>query len=322
MNSLRNTVFCCTINGSAPKHSQHYIPPVISASKRAEQTHCRRFGGRRSAGSLAVASSVNTGHVTEPNHFSRRYFRVAMTMRCHRSVRDGWPTLPRRRRRLLLEVPGSRTSTEPDNPRRHPRTEGHLGDAWRRHGSPVGGGPWFQSDQFQRFADACRFLHTKSSPRYAPANGAAKRAVQMTKAMLRKADDLQMALFAYRTTPIVDGYSPAQLSTGRQLLITVSQFNLQPKTPNPQTVRQHDRLRKNRKVTYLNRRHRARNGSRWMAGERVWIKDAQTETTVTETLSYRSYQLRTASGTSFVATAEQSVQHYRQLPLRQHRPHR
>jgi transposase InsO family protein len=97
---------------------------------------------------------------------------------------------------------------------------------WATHGVAMevqsDGGPCFRSDQFQRFADACGFLHTKSSPRYPPANGAAERAVQTAKAMLRKTDDLQMALLAYRTTPIIDGYSPAQLLMGRQLRTTHS----------------------------------------------------------------------------------------------------
>jgi hypothetical protein len=173
---------------------------------------------------------------------------------------------------------------------------------WATHGVAMevqsDGGPCFRSDQFQQFADAYGFVHTKSSPRYAPANGAAERAVQTAKAMLRKADDLQMAMLAYRTTPIIDGYSPAQLLMGRQLRTTVptASFNLQPKTPNPQTVRQHDRQLKNRQATYFNRRHRARNGRRWMAGERVWIRDAQTEATVTKALPFRSYELRTTSG--------------------------
>lgn len=173
---------------------------------------------------------------------------------------------------------------------------------WATHGVAMevqsDGGPCFRSDQFQRFADACGFTHTQSSPRYAQANGAAERAVQTAKALLRKADDFQMALLAYRTTPIIDGYSPAQLLMGRQLRTTVptASFNLKPKTPNPQTVRQHDRLRKNNQAKYFDRRHRTHNGRKWKVGERIWVKDVQTEATVIETLPYRSYQLRTTSG--------------------------
>lgn len=173
---------------------------------------------------------------------------------------------------------------------------------WATHGVAMevqsDGGPCFQSDQFQRFSDACGFTHTQSSPRYAQANGAAERAVQTAKGLLRKADDFQMALLAYRTTPIIDGYSPAQLLMGRQLRTTVptASFNLKPETPNSQTVRQHDRLRKNIQAKYFDRRHRSRNGRRWKVDERVWVKDVQMEATVIETLPYRSYQLRTTSG--------------------------
>jgi hypothetical protein len=137
-----------------------------------------------------------------------------------------------------------------------------------------------------------------SSPRFSQANGAAERAVQTAKSLLRRADDQFLALLAYRTTPIVDGYSPAQLLMGRQLRSTVptTQQQLQPSTPDAAAVLRHDKVAKQRQATNYNRRHRARDGKGWRVGDNVWVPDVNIEATVTEVLPFRSYQLRTANG--------------------------
>ncbi len=170
-----------------------------------------------------------------------------------------------------------------------------------RHGVPMivhsDNGPCYASAQFSTFATKWGFTHTTSSPRYPQANGAAERAVQTAKNLLRKADDPYMALLSYRTTPLVNGYSPAQLNMGRQLRSTVpvTSAALKPRTPNAAQLRHSDREEKEKQAANYNTRHRARDHAPWHVDDRVWVPDLHSEATVTKTLPYRCYELRTAA---------------------------
>lgn len=101
----------------------------------------------------------------------------------------------------------------------------HCKSVFARHGIPsevmTDSGPQFTSEYFTRFATQWEFRHTTSSPRYAQSNGEAERAVCTVKGLLQKEKDPYLALMAYRATPLANGYSPAQLSMGRQLRTTV-----------------------------------------------------------------------------------------------------
>ena len=94
-------------------------------------------------------------------------------------------------------------------------------------------GPQFASWDFSKFAKSYDFVHTTSSPTYPQSNGEAKRAVRTIKALLKKADDPLLALLAYRSTPLKNGYSPAELLMCRRLRTTVPVVPelLQPKMP-------------------------------------------------------------------------------------------
>ena len=56
-----------------------------------------------------------------------------------------------------------------------------------------------------------------SSPRYPQFNGEVERAVQTIKNILKKENELQKALLAYKKTHLRSGYSPAELLIGRRL---------------------------------------------------------------------------------------------------------
>jgi len=83
---------------------------------------------------------------------------------------------------------------------------------------------WSQSPPtvFSRaFATEHGFVHCTSSPHFPQDIGAAERGVKLLKLYCKKSNDLYEALLAYRSTPLKNGYSPAELLTGRQLQITV-----------------------------------------------------------------------------------------------------
>ena len=69
-------------------------------------------------------------------------------------------------------------------------------------------GPPYDSQEYSHFAREWGFQIAPSSPRYAQSNGEAERAVQTVKNILKEKDK-EIALLAYRSTPLSNGYSPA-----------------------------------------------------------------------------------------------------------------
>ena len=94
-----------------------------------------------------------------------------------------------------------------------------------RHGIPEvvvsDNGPQYSSKKFEDFADECHFQHVTARPYHPQSNGEAERAIGTVKSLLRKEKDPSIALLAYRTTPLSNGYSPAQLLMNRRLRTTV-----------------------------------------------------------------------------------------------------
>ena len=82
-------------------------------------------------------------------------------------------------------------------------------------------GPQFNNSEMHRFSAAFGFIHISASPRYARANGVAVSAVKRLKAFVKKSKDPYLALLAYRTIPLANEYSPAELSMGRRLRTTL-----------------------------------------------------------------------------------------------------
>ncbi len=94
-----------------------------------------------------------------------------------------------------------------------------LNRIFSRHGIPEtlvnDNGPQYSSREFQDFASS---RHLTSSPHYAQSNGHAERAVKTVKKLLREAEDPNMALLSYRSTPFPwCGLSPAELLMGRRI---------------------------------------------------------------------------------------------------------
>eukprot|EP00118_Oscarella_pearsei_P023104 m.272463 g.272463 ORF g.272463 m.272463 type:complete len:1311 (+) comp40563_c0_seq3:40-3972(+) len=172
-----------------------------------------------------------------------------------------------------------------------------------RHGIPdevfSDNGPQYSSEIFAKFSERYGFVHTTSSPRYPQANGEAERAVQTVKALLNQSDDPYLALLAYRSTPLSNGYSPAELLMSRKIRSTVPMIPelRKPKIPDIFALQEvEERKRAHSKENY-DKRHRVKELPTLQVGDRVWVTDQKVEGTVTMPAKGRprSYWVKTAS---------------------------
>ena len=101
----------------------------------------------------------------------------------------------------------------------------HLKSIFARHGIPEevisDNGPQYIGEPFIKFSKEYGFVHTTSSPKHRQGNGEAERGVKTVKSLLEKSTDPYLALLSYRSTPLRNGYSPAELLMGRQLRTNV-----------------------------------------------------------------------------------------------------
>lgn len=176
----------------------------------------------------------------------------------------------------------------------------HLKSIFARHGIPEtvisDNGPQYSSFEFAQFARAQGFEHITSSPRFPQSNGKSERAVQTVKNLLKKAVDPYDALLAYRSTALECGYSPAELSMGRQLrtLVPTVPATLLPRWDEPRGERERRELMRQKKKDAYDRYHRARPLSTLRAGDPVWVEDANVNGTVVGPAhTPRSYVVRT-----------------------------
>ncbi|XP_017884305.1 uncharacterized protein K02A2.6-like, partial [Ceratina calcarata] len=77
-------------------------------------------------------------------------------------------------------------------------------------------GPQFASE-FKKFASRYDFKHVTSSPHYPQSNRCIEAAVKIAKNILKKSSDINLGLLAYRTTPLENGFSPAELMFSRKI---------------------------------------------------------------------------------------------------------
>lgn len=162
-------------------------------------------------------------------------------------------------------------------------------------------GPQYNSATFQSFAKAYDFSHVTSSPRYPQSNGEAERAVQTVKALLTKNDsDPYLGLLAYRTAPLENGFSPAELLMGRQLnsRLPVIQTQLEPNRKDRSSLGEKEQVQREKQRTNFNRRHRARDLNRLSPGDSVWVRDLQRHGQVSaQSSNPRSYEVQSGNVT-------------------------
>ena len=163
-------------------------------------------------------------------------------------------------------------------------------------------GPQFANENFRKLAEEYGFVHTTSSPRYPQANGEAERGVRTVKALLKKNDDIQLALLSYRASPLQNGLAPCELLMGRRLKTQVPTLPhmLLPRVQQPdlKTVREkEEKYRSDQMLTY-NRRHDSRELPELQPGDSVWIRDQSRYGKITQKAQQpRSYHVKTGHGT-------------------------
>ena len=175
----------------------------------------------------------------------------------------------------------------------------HMKSIFARHGIPEiltsDNGPQYASEEFRKFVHEYAFQHATSSPKYP--QSAAERAVQTMKSLLKKENDPYMALLAYRTSPLENGASPAELLMGRKLRSTVPTLPkvLQPQLPDATQIRLKES--KSRGLTKL--QFDAKELPALSVGEKVWIKDLERPANVISPVpgTPRSYLVKSSGGT-------------------------
>ena len=126
----------------------------------------------------------------------------------------------------------------------------HMKSIFARHGIPEilvsDGGTCYTAREFAEFAASYGFKHITSNPKLSQSNGLAERSVQTVKHFLKKSEDPYLALLAYRSTPLHNGNSPAELLMSRQLMTPIPTHpkNLTPKLPNRNAVQCKERAYK------------------------------------------------------------------------------
>ncbi|UYV77521.1 K02A2.6-like, partial [Cordylochernes scorpioides] len=174
-----------------------------------------------------------------------------------------------------------------------------------RHGIPEtvvsdNGTQFGAAREFANFARQYGFTHVTSSPRFPQSNGMAEAGVKIAKLILKKNQDPSLGLLEYRSTPLENGYSPAELLMGRKLRTTlpIAPENLNPKLVDSQTLkRKEGRRRKDMKSRY-DRRCGATDMEELSEGDTVWITDMRTWGIVKKKASTpRSYMVDTPVGT-------------------------
>ena len=118
-----------------------------------------------------------------------------------------------------------------------PNVISKLKGVFARHGIPEkirsDNGPPFDSGEFAPFAKEWDIQLSPASLYYLQSNVEAERSVQTIKNILKKERDKYQALLAYRSTPLQNGFSPAELLMVRKLRTTIPVFHIQlePKWP-------------------------------------------------------------------------------------------
>ena len=129
-------------------------------------------------------------------------------------------------------------------------------------------------------------------------NGEAERGEQTAKRLIKSSPDLSVALLAYCSTPLANGYSPAELLYGRQVRTALPTATAQhiPKWPYIADVMEKELRSREQQEQRFNSSHRTRDLPEIPIGTKVWLDDIKREGTVVSQISERSNIIATTTG--------------------------
>ena len=118
-------------------------------------------------------------------------------------------------------------------------------------------------------------MHVTSSPRYPQSNGEAERAVRIMKGLLKRNDDQHIALMVYRSTPLQNGLSPAEMLMVRQLCtqLPILPIALKPRGSHGASLERKEGIRRSDQQQNFNVQHKARDLPELQPCDPVWIRD-------------------------------------------------
>lgn len=158
-------------------------------------------------------------------------------------------------------------------------------------------GPQFQT-AFKNFAQEYNFTHITSSPYFPRSNGCVEAAVKVAKNLLKKNQDINLALLAYRSTPLENGFSPGELLMARKirthLPVLPSKLNTLVDTS---SFREREEQAKGKLCSKFNVRHNSKELSELNVGDSVWVIDIRKYGKVIKKCNEpRSYMVQTDYG--------------------------
>ncbi|UYV83817.1 hypothetical protein LAZ67_X000281 [Cordylochernes scorpioides] len=183
--------------------------------------------------------------------------------------------------------------------------ENNCKSIFARHGIPEtvvsdNGTQFGAACEFANFARQYGFTHVTSSPRFPQSNGMAEAGVKIAKLILKKNQDPSLGLLEYRSTPLENGYSPAEHLMGRKLRTTlpIAPENLNPRLVDSQTLKRKERRRRKDMKSRYDRSCGATDMEELSEGDTVWITDMRIWGIVKQKASTpRSYMVDTTVGT-------------------------
>ena len=167
-------------------------------------------------------------------------------------------------------------------------------------------GPCYKSQEFAEFARQWDFDHQVISAYHSQSNGLSEKFVSICKNILTKAKESKtdplIGILEYRTTPLESGYSPAQLSMGRQLrsVLPTTQDNLKPKVISPNLVKESIKCSKQKQKDYYDRQSKTLEPLKLGQSARIQQLDKTWKpATVVDQRNERSYTVQCPDGTLY-----------------------
>ena len=131
------------------------------------------------------------------------------------------------------------------------------------------------------------------------ANGEAERAVGTVKGLWKSnPKDPHLSLLTYRTTPLENGYTPAELLMGRQLQtnLPVHQANLMPRNTTRSDIAEREEARRLTTKQHHDQYFKAKELPELKPDDLVFIRDSRKDGMVVKNVAPRSYQVQTDTG--------------------------